>query len=446
MGGNRLVAAASAASARRSGRELRDAYERASPTASDDSSPRADSRSRRTARRVRRLRRVRAGARRRPPRLLRALRAPAPRPGVRRHRHVRGRPHHDPARPGPRRRRSSTSRSCARSPATWRSGHVRYSTTGSSAWENAQPIYRSDRRDVALAHNGNLINAVELHAELREQGVEFRSTSDSEIIAAMLSTHEADTIEEAIADVVPRLEGAFSTVVMTHRRRVRVPRPAGPAAAGARPDRRPLLRRLRELRVRHHRRRVPARGRSPARWSASARAASRPTDRRRGRAPRVLRLRAHLLRAPRLDARGQAHRGVAPPDGRDPLARGAGRGRPRRRRARLGHAGRRRLRGRVGHPARRRARQEPLRRAHVHPARPGAAQARPADEVQPAARGRRRQAPGRRRRLDRARQHHAPDHRDAARRGRDRGAPAHLRAADPPPLPLRRRHVDDARR
>src|SRR5438034_2337867 len=40
-------------------------------------------------------------------------------------------------------------------------GHVRYSTTGSSAWENAQPVWRSDRRQVALAHNGNLINAVE---------------------------------------------------------------------------------------------------------------------------------------------------------------------------------------------------------------------------------------------------------------------------------------------
>jgi amidophosphoribosyltransferase len=94
-------------------------------------------------------------------------------------------------------------------------GHTRYSTTGSSAWENAQPIYRSDTRDIALAHNGNLINAVELHAEMREEGINFRSTSDSEIIAALLSTHPADTIEEAIADVVPRLEGAFSTVVMT---------------------------------------------------------------------------------------------------------------------------------------------------------------------------------------------------------------------------------------
>jgi amidophosphoribosyltransferase len=94
-------------------------------------------------------------------------------------------------------------------------GHVRYSTTGSSAWENAQPVWRSDRRQVALAHNGNLINAVELHAELIEQGIRFRGTSDSEIIAALLSSHEADRIEDAVADVVPRLEGAFSTVVMT---------------------------------------------------------------------------------------------------------------------------------------------------------------------------------------------------------------------------------------
>ena len=94
-------------------------------------------------------------------------------------------------------------------------GHVRYSTTGSSAWENAQPVYRSDRREIALAHNGNLINAVDLYNELRERGVTFRSTSDSEIIAALLSTHEAERVEDAIAEVMPRLEGAFSTVVMT---------------------------------------------------------------------------------------------------------------------------------------------------------------------------------------------------------------------------------------
>ena len=94
-------------------------------------------------------------------------------------------------------------------------GHVRYSTTGSSEWENAQPIVRDDRRTLALAHNGNLINAVELHSELRGRDVPFRSTSDSEIIAALLATHPAERIDDAVADVLPRLKGAFSTVVMT---------------------------------------------------------------------------------------------------------------------------------------------------------------------------------------------------------------------------------------
>ncbi|MEA2456536.1 MAG: amidophosphoribosyltransferase, partial [Thermoleophilaceae bacterium] len=106
-------------------------------------------------------------------------------------------------------------------------GHVRYSTTGSSAWENAQPVWRSDKRQVALAHNGNLINAVELHAVLSEQGVQFRGTSDSEIIAALLSTHGAERIEDALADVMPRLEGAFSTVVMTKDRVIGFRDPAG---------------------------------------------------------------------------------------------------------------------------------------------------------------------------------------------------------------------------
>jgi amidophosphoribosyltransferase len=94
-------------------------------------------------------------------------------------------------------------------------GHVRYSTTGSSEWENAQPIVRDDHRTLALAHNGNLINAVELHSELSGRDVPFRSTSDSEIIAALLATHPAERIEDAVADVLPRLRGAFSTVVMT---------------------------------------------------------------------------------------------------------------------------------------------------------------------------------------------------------------------------------------
>jgi amidophosphoribosyltransferase len=94
-------------------------------------------------------------------------------------------------------------------------GHVRYSTTGSSEWENAQPIVRDDGRSLALAHNGNLINAVELHTELRGRDVPFRSTSDSEIIAALLSTHPAEHVQDALTEILPRMQGAFSTVVMT---------------------------------------------------------------------------------------------------------------------------------------------------------------------------------------------------------------------------------------
>jgi amidophosphoribosyltransferase len=97
-------------------------------------------------------------------------------------------------------------------------GHVRYSTTGGGAWENAQPVWRDDGRELALAHNGNLTNAVELHNELTEAGLTLRGTSDSEIMAALLSRRAGggrDWIEDAVADVMPRLDGAFSTVVMT---------------------------------------------------------------------------------------------------------------------------------------------------------------------------------------------------------------------------------------
>jgi amidophosphoribosyltransferase len=118
-------------------------------------------------------------------------------------------------------------------------GHVRYSTTGSNAWENSQPVQRSEgtngsRRELALAHNGNLINAVELHNELLQAGVTFSSTSDSEIIAALIATHPAEQVEDAIAEVMPRLQGAFSTVVMTKDRVVAFRDPHGlrPLAIG----------------------------------------------------------------------------------------------------------------------------------------------------------------------------------------------------------------------
>jgi amidophosphoribosyltransferase len=106
-------------------------------------------------------------------------------------------------------------------------GHVRYSTTGSDAWENTQPVYRSDHHQLALGHNGNLVNAVELHSELAGDGVAFSSTSDSEIIAAMLATHPAERIEDAIAEVMPRLQGAFSAVLTAKSKVIAFRDPAG---------------------------------------------------------------------------------------------------------------------------------------------------------------------------------------------------------------------------
>ncbi len=124
-------------------------------------------------------------------------------------------------------------------------GHVHNSTTSSSEWENAQPIVRDDQRTLALAHNGNLINAVELHAELRGRDVPFRSTSDAEIIAAMLATHPAANLEDAVADVMPRLPGWCIIRGLDRERRTRrFSRSRWHPTACARPNRtRALVRR-----------------------------------------------------------------------------------------------------------------------------------------------------------------------------------------------------------
>jgi amidophosphoribosyltransferase len=94
-------------------------------------------------------------------------------------------------------------------------GHTRYSTTGSSQWSNAQPLVQHGRvRTVALGHNGNLVNADELRAELAIHGVTLRGTSDSELIAALIANAEAP-LDEAVAAAMRRLRGAYSAVALT---------------------------------------------------------------------------------------------------------------------------------------------------------------------------------------------------------------------------------------
>jgi len=94
-------------------------------------------------------------------------------------------------------------------------GHVRYSTTGSSHLKNAQPIVASYRHGgLALAHNGNLVNAHVVKAELESQGSIFSSTTDSEVIVHLVARSGRDDLVEATAEALARLDGAYSLVVM----------------------------------------------------------------------------------------------------------------------------------------------------------------------------------------------------------------------------------------
>jgi amidophosphoribosyltransferase len=94
-------------------------------------------------------------------------------------------------------------------------GHTRYSTTGSSAWANAQPLVHHGRaRTIALGHNGNLVNAGELREELLAGGMRAASTSDSELIAALIASDPAP-LEDAVAGAMARLEGAYSITALS---------------------------------------------------------------------------------------------------------------------------------------------------------------------------------------------------------------------------------------
>jgi amidophosphoribosyltransferase len=93
-------------------------------------------------------------------------------------------------------------------------GHTRYSTTGSSQWENAQPVvHHGVARQIALGHNGNLVNAEPLRAELRDEGIRLASTSDTEVIAALIA-RDPSPLPEAVAATMRRLEGAYSVTAL----------------------------------------------------------------------------------------------------------------------------------------------------------------------------------------------------------------------------------------
>jgi amidophosphoribosyltransferase len=114
-------------------------------------------------------------------------------------------------------------------------GHTRYSTTGDSAQLNAQPIMVDCNKGmIALAHNGNLVNAFEIRSQLESQGSIFQTTSDTEVIVHLIAKSKEQTLPEAICDALRRIEGAFSLVMMTRDRvfAVRDPRGFRPLSMG----------------------------------------------------------------------------------------------------------------------------------------------------------------------------------------------------------------------
>lgn len=109
-------------------------------------------------------------------------------------------------------------------------GHTRYSTAGSSTRENAQPLVLNYVKGIlGLAHNGNLINALELRKELEYTGAIFQTTIDSEVIAYLIARARINTasVEEAVKETVKKIKGAYSLIVMSPRKLIGARDPYG---------------------------------------------------------------------------------------------------------------------------------------------------------------------------------------------------------------------------
>jgi amidophosphoribosyltransferase len=114
-------------------------------------------------------------------------------------------------------------------------GHTRYSTAGDSALMNAQPILvQSNKGAIAVAHNGNLVNANQIRQRLESQGSIFQTNSDTEVIVHLIALSREHTLPEAMADALRRVEGAFSLVMISADRifAARDPRGFRPLAMG----------------------------------------------------------------------------------------------------------------------------------------------------------------------------------------------------------------------
>ncbi len=106
--------------------------------------------------------------------------------------------------------------------------HCRYSTTGSTIWENAQPTFRlGPRRPVAIGHNGNLVNTRELLAQLEGGRARLAATTDTELLTTLLADEPAPDTVQALIQLLPRVRGAYSLLVLDQHRIIGIRDPHG---------------------------------------------------------------------------------------------------------------------------------------------------------------------------------------------------------------------------
>lgn len=107
-------------------------------------------------------------------------------------------------------------------------GHVRYSTTGSSLLKNAQPFLVEYANDsLAVGHNGNLVNALELRQKLEKEGAIFQTTMDSEIILHLVARSKKEGLKDRLTDALSKIKGAYSLVLLTRDQIIGVRDPNG---------------------------------------------------------------------------------------------------------------------------------------------------------------------------------------------------------------------------
>ncbi len=95
-------------------------------------------------------------------------------------------------------------------------GHVRYATAGGGGYQNVQPLlFKSHTGDLALAHNGNLVNANQLKSQLESQGSIFQTTSDTEVLAHLIKRSSFTNVKEAVKNGLSLIKGAYAFVILT---------------------------------------------------------------------------------------------------------------------------------------------------------------------------------------------------------------------------------------